>query len=152
MCYSKLKSVFPDLCKQLDSSTFCEIEDNCDYLDVESRMQIPDDPNSLTLIQLNIRGMIGKLTELSHLINDGVGKAKIDVVLLCETWLNQINNAKASIPGYKLIGNVRSGRMGGGTGILIDNSLRCRQRKDLELNTEIFEHTVVELKHRPDSM
>ena len=31
--------------------------------------------------------------------------------------------------------------MGGGTGLLIHNSLQCRQRKDLELDTEIFEHT-----------
>ena len=74
MCYSKLKSVSPGLHKLLDSSTFCEIEDNCDYLDLDSRMQLSDDPNSLTLIQLNIRGMIGKLTGLSHLINDSVGK------------------------------------------------------------------------------
>ena len=36
--------------------------------------------------------------------------------------------------------------MGGGTGLLIHNSLWCRQRKDLELNAEIFEHTIVELK------
>ena len=124
MCYSKLKSASPSLYKQLDSSTFCETEDNCDYLDLESRMQLSDDPNSPTLIQLNIRGMIGKLTELSHLVNDSVGKARIDAVFLCETWLNQINYAKANIPGYKLIG-----RMGGGTGILIHNSLRYRQEK-----------------------
>ena len=54
--------------------------------------------------------------------------------------------SKAKVPGYKLIGNIRSGKMGGGTGLLIHNSLQCRQRKDLELDTEIFEHTVVELE------
>ena len=36
--------------------------------------------------------------------------------------------------------------MGGRTGLLIHNSLQCRQRKDLEFDTEIFEHTVIELK------
>ena len=75
-----------------------------------------------------------------------LAKQKIDAMLLCETWLNQANYPKAKVPGYKLIGNIRSGKMGGGTGLLIHNSLRCRQRKDLELDTEIFEHTVIELK------
>ena len=34
-------------------STLNDIEDNCDYLDIDSRMQLENDPNSLTLIQLN---------------------------------------------------------------------------------------------------
>ena len=85
-------------------------------------MQLENDPNSLTLIQLNVRGMIGKLTSLSHLINN-VGQAKIDAMLLCETWLNQTNYPKAKVPGYKLIGNIRSGKMDGGTGLLIHSSL-----------------------------
>ena len=136
----------PTIQKLFDLNTAPQTEDICDYLDLNSRMHLVDEPNSLTLIQLNTRGMIGKLTSLSHLILDNMGKAKTDVVLLCETWLNQTDHANAQIPGYKLFGNVRSGRIGGGTGILIHNSLRCRQRKDLKLNTEIFEHTVVELK------
>ena len=130
----------------LDSSAFCEADDACDYLDVDARKQLQHDPNSLTLIQLNVRGMIGKLTEIKHPINNSVGEADIDAVMLCETWLNQTNYPRANIPGYKLLGNIRSGKLGGGTGILIHNSLWCRQRKDLELNTDIFKHTVVELK------
>ena len=145
MCYSKLNNIFPNAHNLLDSSTLCETDDNCDYLDLDSHMQLENDPNSLTLIQLNVRGMIGKLTSLSHLINN-VGQEKIDAMLLCETWLNQANYPKAKVPGYKLIGNIRSGKMDGGTGLLIHSSLRCGQRKDLELDTEIFEHTVVELK------
>ena len=146
MCYSKLNSVSPNLHNLPDSSTLCETDDNCNYLDLDSHMQLVNDPYFLTLIQLNVRGMIGKLTGLSHLINNSVGQAKIDAMLLCETWLNQINYPKVKVPGYKLIGNIRSGRMGGGTGLLIHNSLWCRQRKDLELDAEIFEHTIVELK------
>ena len=145
MCYSKLNNIFPNAHNLLDSRTLCETDDNCDYLDLDSHMQLENDPNSLTLIQLNVRGMIGRLISLSHLINN-VGQAKIDAMLLCETWLNQANYPKVKVPGYKLIGNIRSGKMDGGTGLLIHSSLRCRQRKDLELNTEIFEHTVVELK------
>ena len=146
MCYSKLNNISSNPDNLLDSGVSWETDDTCDYLDVDTRMQLKDEPNSLTLIQLNVRGMIGKLTALTHLINNSVGKANIDAVMLCETWLNQTNHHRAIIPGYKLIGNIRSGKLGGGTRILIHNSLRCRHQKDLELNTDIFEHTVVELK------
>ena len=146
MCYSKLNNISSNLGNLFDSSVFCETDDTCDYLDVDARMQLKNDPNSLTLIQLNVQEMIGKLTGLTHLINNSVGKANIDAVMLCKTWLNQTNYPTAIIPGYKLVGNIRSGKLGGGTGMLIHNSLQCRQRKDLELNTDIFEHTVVELK------
>ena len=146
MCYSKLNSISSNLGNLFDSSVFCETDDTCDYLDLDACMQLKDDPNSLTLIQLNVRGMIGKLTGLMHLINNSVGKAKIDALMLCKTWLNQTNYPRASIPGYKLIGYIRSGKLGGETRLLIHNSLWCRQQKDIELNTDIFEHTVVELK------
>ena len=66
--------------------------------------------------------MIRKLASLSNLLNN-VGQAQIDAMLLCETWLNQANYPKAKVPGYKLIGNIRSREMGGGTGLLIHNSL-----------------------------
>ena len=120
-----MKTITPDFDKLLDFSSSGETGDNCDYLDLDSQMQLLNDPTSLTLIQLNIRGMIRKLTGLSHLIFDNMGKAVVDVILLCETWLNNTNFTNAVVPGYKLFGNIRSGRLGGGTGILIHNSLRC---------------------------
>ena len=83
-----MNNVFPNAQSLFDLSTQMEIEDNCDYLDIDSCMLLENDPNSLTLIQLNVRGMIGKLASLSHLTKN-VGQAQIDAMLLCETWLNQ---------------------------------------------------------------
>ena len=112
MCYSKLlNNEDPTIQKLNDLNTSYQTEDTCDYLDLDSRKQLADKPNSLMVIQLNIRDMIGKLTGLSHLILDNIGKAKTDVVLLCETWLNQANYANALIPGYKFFGNIRTGRI-----------------------------------------
>ena len=75
-----------------------------------------------------------------------MGDIKPDVVLLCETWLNNSNFNSVNIPNYKFIGNVRNGRIGGGTGLLVHKSLKCRERKDLEVSSTTFEHTVIELK------
>ena len=93
MCYSKLNNVFPNAQSLFDPSSLTEIEDNCDYLDIESCMLLERDPNFLTLIQLNVRGMIGKLASLSHLAKN-VGQAQINALLLCETWLNQVNSPR----------------------------------------------------------
>ena len=83
---------------------------------------------------------------LNELLSENIGSITPDVVLLCETWLNNHNINKVVIPNYKLIGNVRNGKIGGGTGILMHKSLKCREHKDLEIKSLTFEHTVVELK------
>ena len=91
MCYSKLNNISSNPGNLFDSGVSCETDDTCNYLDVDTRMQLKNDPNSLTLIHLNVQGMIRKLTALTHLINNSVGKANIDAVMLCKTWLNQTN-------------------------------------------------------------
>ena len=98
MCYPKLNNIFPNAQSLFDLSTLNDIEDNYDYLDIDSCMQLKNDPNSLTLIQLNVRGMIEKLASLLHLTKT-VGQAQIDAMLLCETWLNQANYPKQKSQG-----------------------------------------------------
>ena len=41
---------------------------------------------------------------------------------------------------------MRSNKLGGGTGILVHKTLRSKIRKDLEVDTKTFEHTVIEIK------
>ena len=126
--------------------TIGELEDNCDYIDLENRTNLNCDNKSLSLIQLNIRGLLSKSSALNLLLTGNVGNIRPDLVLLCETWLNPNNLAKIDIPNYRLFGNVRSNKLGGGTGILVHKTLRSRIRKDLEIDTKTFEHTVIEIK------
>ena len=147
MCFSKMSKEKLDIVKILDNVKLSdEFEGSCDYIELESRKGLTSDPKNLTLIQLNIRGLISKTSALSELITENIGSIQPDVVILCETWLNITNITKIDIPNYKLIGNVRNGKIGGGTGILVHKSLRCRERKDLEIKSITFEHTVIELK------
>ena len=104
-----------------------EFKGSCDYIELESRKGLTSNPKNLMVIQLNIRGLISKTSALSELITENIGSIQPDVVLLCETWLNITNINKIDIPNYKLIGNVRNGMIGGGTGILVHKSLRCRE-------------------------
>ena len=81
---------------------------------MESRKQLTSDTRNLTIIQLNIRALIGETSSLNKLLSENIGSIQPDVVLLCGTWLNITNIGKVDIPDYKLIGNVRNGKIGGG--------------------------------------
>ena len=146
MCYSKTvdnerhSTSIPYNYKLLE-----ELDNNCDYVDIDARSEIASDNKSLNIVQLNIRGLTSKISLLTQLLMVELDQIKPDVVLLCETWLNGINFAKVNIPNYKLFGNVRNGKISGGTGILVCKNLRCRERKDLEIESKTFEYTIVEL-------
>ena len=127
----------------LTKLTIGELEDNCDYIDLEDRIKLNCDKKSLSLIQLNIRGLLSKSSALNLLLTENVGNIRPDLVLLCETWLNPNNLAQVDIPNDRLFGNVRSNKLGGGTGILVHKTLLSRIRKDLEVDTKTFEHTVI---------
>ena len=107
----------------LTKLTMGELEDNCDYIDLEDRKQLNCDKKSLSLIQLNIRGLLSKSSALNLLLTENVGNIRPDLVLLCETWLNLNNIANVDIPNYRLFGNVRNNKLGGGTGILVHKTL-----------------------------
>ena len=148
MCFSNESSVGkpPPFTPDSTKLTIGELGDNCDYIDIEDRIKLSCDNRSLSLIQLNIRGLLSKSSVLNFLLTENIGNIRPDLVLLYETWLNTNNLAKVDIPNYRLFGNVRSNKLGGGTGILVLNTLRSRIRKDLEIDTKTFKHTVIEIK------
>ena len=49
--------------------------------------KVPNNPNDLIVVQLNIRGIQSKLSDLKLLLNKIVTIDQPDVILLCETWL-----------------------------------------------------------------
>ena len=148
LCYS-----FLALCAIFESpimnctreNPICDsIEDNCDYITLDSAMEIKQSSHDLSILQLNIRGLLSK----QHILKDTLLKLSNppDVLLLCETWLkNNIVN-KIDLPGYKLYHKHRPNKMGGGVSIMVNSKLCSREWVDLVIHTETFEYIVVELK------
>ena len=64
---------------------------------------IPDGYN-LVVLQLSIRSMLSNLSELQQLIHmlDNKG-TQVDLILLCETFLNKKTIKLVNILGYELI-------------------------------------------------
>ena len=131
----------------LDLHLPVELNNNCDYLDPDWVQNLGVETSDLSVIELNIRGLINKVSFLNFLLSDCLRDKTAYAILLCETWLNITNFDLVNIPSYILFSNVRSGKLSRGTDIMVHQNLRCRQRRDLELKTKIFEHTVVELKN-----
>ena len=61
---------------------------------------------------------------------------KVDIMLLCETFLTHKTAKLVNIPGYNLIHNERISSKGGGTAILVRSNISYKLRKDLTLFEE----------------
>ena len=100
--------------------------DNCDY--VYSLNDVCK--NNLVVIQLNIRGISSKRSQLNHLIDSTVKEKCPNIVLLSKTWLTPFS-PEFSIPGFTFFHRCRQDKKGGGVGVLILEKIRCKLRSDL---------------------
>ena len=128
------------------------LNDVCDYISPEQVKDLTCTPNDLSILQLNVRGLINKQEGLARLISKGE-RNKVNLVLLCETWLRKDTVNKVKIPGYNIVSKIRQGKRGGGVSILIDDQLQYRERPDLT-NTvsQNFESLSIELKTNSSSL
>ena len=105
-----------------------DIEDKCDYLDYsEINLDIHYDQWELTVMQLNIRGLLNKQEDLKCLLTEIKKKHTISIILLAETWLKKSTKKRINIPGYQFIGSHRECKRGEGVGILISNKIQFRE-------------------------
>ena len=137
--------------KNLDITVDDSLNDYCTYLDYDEYEELSSKGQNLSIIQLNIRGLLGKLNDLSSLIKKG-NENKISAVLLCETWVRTEPRKLVSIPGYDIFSKERVGKKGGGVGILLDKQLVGKRRPDLEINSRQYENIVVELKRNTQNI
>ena len=123
---------------------------NTDYVSPKEMTELND--NDLNIVHLNICGAINKQDSLSRLLTTMGGRNKVNVVSLNETWLRKETEKKFSIPGFNYIGNVRTGRKGGGVGLLISEELIFRELLDLLPKLGILECICIEIKSKTKSV
>ena len=149
MCFTQIKTLKLLRDRKHSPDTVVDLgfnwEDNCNYLPFDSIETLVSNNNDLRIIQLNIRGLKGKLDELGNLL----WKLKYpDVAILNETWLKDSDTNRIKINNYVFKGIPRVNKKGGGVGFLIRTNVTHRQRHDLELNehTPSCEHSCIEIK------
>ena len=121
----------------------CTLIDSCDYLSVEDCISLNSD--DIAVLQLNIRGLQGKMDKLKWLLNESFKGKQPDILFLCETWMSA-NSPDICLPNYNKFESRRQHKKGGGVCIFVNNKLTFRPRPDLHKNNTNFEHCVVEIK------
>ena len=107
--------------------------DNYDYV-----YSVNDVENSdLVVMQLNVRGISSKKSQLIDLLEHSVHNKEVDIVLISETWLSDCSPA-INIPGYELHRQDRVHKKGGGVAILTSSKLRRARRPNLSSKLEII--------------
>ena len=85
MCVPSING-YDNLDRPIEISKYQHELDNCDYFDLTDPIKASH--GDLLVMQLNIRGLLGKLSNLQDLVNRVSRGKKIDILLLCETWQN----------------------------------------------------------------
>jgi exonuclease III len=123
---------------------------DCTYLDLNKSESLHIGCNQFTVGHLNIHSIPGKYDDLLDLF-DGLKTKHIlpDILLLCETFLNEKNFDKFHFKDYDLISEYRRSKSKGGVSILIQNQFKYLVREDLRLFEEgKFESIFVEIPRK----
>ena len=120
--------------------------DHCDYVEVDNCTEITQSPRDLSVLEINVRGLVNKQDELLKFFRSITQMGRVDVVILVETWLTKESESRVKIPGYNYYGLPRSHKKGGGVGFLIRNELSYKKREDLHLCTASMENCFIELQ------
>ena len=126
----------------------CLWNDRCDYIELDHCTNLNQNNYNLITMQLNIRSILAHQQELSQLLRNLERKgSRVDIVLLCETFLTKKTEKMVDIPGYKLIGNHRPTRKDGGVCILLNENIPYKRRHDLDIFEEgILESVFMEIR------
>ena len=107
--------------------------DKCDYVEIEGTANLNPNNYNLSVLQLNIRSLLAHQQELKYLLTQLLEhNCRIDVVLLCETFLAKNTFNMVNIPGYTHICKYRSERKGSRVSILLKNGIPYKRREDLD--------------------
>ena len=134
----------PIITENLDQSLW---NDKCDYVDIENCRDLNPNNYNLAVLQPNIRSILSKQMELNQLLRDLENKrSKIDVLMLCETFLSNNTTSLLNIPGYNIFADSRTQHKGGSTAILVRNGITCKRLPNVfKFKEKELESTFVEI-------
>ena len=87
---------------------------NSDYLDVDELSASMCQQSNLNIIQLNVRGLLSKQSQINDLITRIEKSLEIHALILCETWLTSEIKNLIKINNFTYSGVEGEGRKGGG--------------------------------------
>ena len=128
------------------------INEDCDYFEISDLAKLDLPPCKTSALHLNIRSLPKKREQLHDLILKIKDSGhELDAILLCETFINDLNKSECLIEGYNLEEVHRSKRKQGGVAIFIKDGIKYRVRDDLTVFQEgLFESIFIEVIDNKD--
>ena len=125
MCLQGIKK---QIFNRLNNNEFMNSEsydfvDHCDYLELENITPKTLPRDNLNLLQMNVRGLVGKQNKLQSLLDKLENYSDIHCLLLCETWLTEDTKKLITFNNHSFIGRECNTKKGGGVGFLLRNEL-----------------------------
>jgi len=120
---------------------------NCMYYEPSEINLINAQQANLKVLFLNIHSLPDKINLLKTLLSTLKDKNyEIDIIMLCETFINSNNLNACQLENYKLIEIHRETITRGGVGIFVNKKLHFKIRPDLHIFDEgFFESVVIEI-------
>ena len=101
--------------------------------------------SSFLLMQINIRSLIGKFDKFKSMLAQI--HQQFSVISVVETWLKDETTEFVNISGYKFVSNHRKNKIGGGTGLHIQDGLEYKLNSDCIISDpETMESLFVEIQ------
>ena len=116
---------------------------SCYYVNGQFCSRISD----LCIIQLNIRGICSKQSQLKNLIDNCVKNRSPDIIIINKTWLTPFS-PEIKIPGYEFCHKDCNTKRGGGIALLLSSNIRYKMLDHAKSNSSTFEHLSVEIDLR----
>ena len=129
---------------ELNSSLW---SDKCDYVYSSKCANLNPHNYNLVVLQHNVHSLPCNISETKLLLQTLHDKnSSVDIMLLCETFLNKNTANRIKIPGYTLVSNYQQNHKGGGTSVLVKDGIPFQWRQDLDVFIEKHtESTFVEI-------
>ena len=123
---------------------------HCDsqYLELEDLVtNIDHNSFQYKALHLNIRSLAANFDKLNMIIGNFLtNNCDLDFILLCETFLTDLNNSLFNIDGFQKVEKHRIHSRGGGVALYINNKYEFSMRDDLSCFEEgLFESLFVEI-------
>ncbi len=129
MDLSEYSDIFDTLESETRQSKYVEVSELSKFID-------PSEQTTKTL-HLNVRSIPDKFDNLKLLLSSLTEQnIHLDFILLCETFLTEINVNMYQLPGYTFVYKNRNSTKGGGVEIYVKDTIKFKPRDDIAVFIE----------------
>jgi exonuclease III len=123
------------------------------YIDMDEINEVANKNDKYTSLHINIQGLPSKFDILNSTLNDLSSKdIQVDFIMICESFLTDVNQNLFNIPGYSLVTKNRMTKRRGGIALYVKNGYNFKLRNDIGVNVEgVFESLFIEIKTKQNT-